>query len=325
MIIRAAGEMIVRLAPTEREEELLDRALRQKAEAAGPSSPRTMGEMAALAARAVGAPPGLSAEAGAVAVLAGVGIDLLDDLGDGDLDPVWEDLPRGCVLLLATTLISAVPHRAIAELGISGRLRERMHACLAVGLLEMSGGQLEDLASQRGAIPSPAVVEASVIAKSGGEMATSAALGAIAAGATEVAAAVFAQAGRHYGAALQLAGDVSDLGQPAASRDLAAGARTLPIAYHAVLLDEREAARFRQLLDRAVTDHPSRVEILHRLRTSSALRRTAVAAEIHHQSAQRAVASLKLQRPAADAMRNYLAGCSIYGSAASISNPTDEE
>jgi len=324
-IVQAAGEIIIRVAPTEREQRLLDRALRQKTDLSGRSSAQTMGEWAALAASAVGANLALSVEAGAIAVLAGVGVDLLDDLGDGDLDPGWLDLPRGCILLMATTLVSAIPFRAIADLGISVSLRGRMHACLASGLLEMSGGQLEDLASQRGSIPSPREVEASVIAKSGGEMATSAALGAIAAGATEATAAGFARAGRHYGAALQLAWDVSDLGQIAESRDLAAGARTLPIAYHAAALDEPDGGRFRQLLDRASTEQASRVEVLHSLRRSSALRRTALVAEVQHQSAQRAVAALDLRRSAADAVREYVAGCSIYGSANSISHPTDEE
>jgi geranylgeranyl pyrophosphate synthase len=312
-VVSAAAAFVDAAAPTRLERDLLVRAFGPLRGGSVGSSPATMGELAALSAAAVGAEEPIGIAVGAVAVIAGLGIDLLDDLADQDLDSAWRDVPSGGVLVLATALVSALAGKAIAELPVDGVARERMHAGLGAGLLEMSGGELDDVCSRGAGIPSPAAVEASVVAKSGGEMGLSAALGAIAAGASDPVVGRLFEAGRHYGVALQLSSDVHDLGRLGASRDLSSGSRTLPIAYHARALSGSAArSEFARLLDDARDADPARVEVLRRLRDSGALRRVALIAELHHRQAQIALDGAALEGRCATRLRAFIGHCSVY-------------
>lgn len=308
-----AADYVDRLAPSATLRDSLRGLLSNRAAPTGRSSSRTMGELAALCAAAGGAEREVCAAAGAVAVLAGTGIDLLDDLVDGDSLPDLCDWSPGHVLLAATTLVSAIAYAAIAELPVAPARRQRLSRRLAAGLLDMSAGEIEDVAAQGRDIPPPAAVEASVLAKTGEEMATSAGLGAIAAGASKSTARALETAARHYGVALQVGGDVNDLAQLGDSRDFAAGARTLPIAYHAATIDGERRASFRRLLDAAQRDKARRLEVLELLRGSGSLRRAALVAEIHHQTAISALNDLAAEGQAVDALSVLIGGCSVYG------------
>ena len=70
-----------------------------------------------------------------------LGIDLLDDLADGDLPDRFKKFGLTQVQLAGLTLISSLPQLMVARLPIPPSLRGKMLSDLAGGLLQMSEGQ----------------------------------------------------------------------------------------------------------------------------------------------------------------------------------------
>ena len=148
--------------------------------------------------------------AGATALVF-LGADICDDLADGDMPAHWANHRPSAISLAATTLLAALPQRAIARLDAPPTTRDAMQAALAAGLLRMSAGQQDDLAMAGSANPDPQAVETSVAGKSGAEMETFAALAALLAGATPAVVASCAALGRAIGTGGQIASDCHDL------------------------------------------------------------------------------------------------------------------
>lgn len=180
-----------------------------------------------------------------------LGIDLLDDLADGDLGSHWRGHPHGEIQLIATTLLSSLPQMALGKLNISAHGRDQLQRTLAEGLLRMSAGQQMDLSHTGLKEITTANVEASVIAKSGEELALFASLAAQFHGAAPQLVAHYAAMGRHLGTAGQMASDCHDLFNAPKSRDVAHGTRTLPIALYLEKKSGPEREHFLDLLDKA--------------------------------------------------------------------------
>jgi len=241
-----------------------------------------------------------------------LGIDLIDDLADGDLPPRWEGHRPAEITLVAATLLCALPQRLLAGLHAPSEVRAALLETAATGLLRMSAGQHDDLAHAGAALPDPDLVEASVAAKSGEEVAMFATLAALLAGALDHLIEVYAEIGRCIGTGGQLASDCHDLFQAAWSHDLANGTRSLPIALHLARLEAAERAGFLALLDEAREDRAAQEAVRNRLRSAGELRRCAFIVETYCQRARRLLDGVSPREPAASGLRHLTDEISFF-------------
>lgn len=241
-----------------------------------------------------------------------LGIDIFDDLADSDLPEHWNGTPPSRINLAAATLLSALPQLAIDALGTSAAVRADLQRIVADGLLRMSAGQQEDLGQAGAVAPEPADVEASVMAKSGEEIAMFGLLAARLAGAPPRLSEAYTEIGRAIGVAAQIASDCYDLFTAARSKDLANGSRTLPIAFHLQHLDGAPRKAFLALIDAARTEPAARDEIRGKLRASGALRKSAVVVELWCQRAHRLLREARPLEPAGERIEHLIESVSFF-------------
>lgn len=243
----------------------------------------------------------------AITTLLFLGIDIFDDVADGDLPGHWAPYRPAEINLAAATLLCALPQLALAELNAPLATLAAMQQALARGLLVMSAGQERDLASAGSAHARVQDVEASVAAKSGEEVAMFATMAAQFAGADRDIVSAYAALGRAIGTAGQLASDCHDLFDAPESRDLANGTRTLPIVLHL----DRETS-FLDLLEKARNDPAARDEVRRHLRASGALRHCAFVVEVYCQRALEALEEARPLEPARSGLRLVIDRLSFF-------------
>lgn len=227
-----------------------------------------------------------------------LGVDIIDDLTDGDRPAHWQGFRTAVITVTGASLLCALPQLALFDLAAPPACRLALQRTMAHGLQTMAAGQQADLALVRGNAITADAVEASVLAKSGGELAMWAALAAQLAQASEQVVAAYAQMGQAIGTAGEIGSSCHDLFQQAHSRDLSSGTRTLPIAYHLERLVGQERAAFLEALEQARGDGRAQAEVRARLLAAGVVRRCAVAAEIYRQRALRALAQADPAEPA---------------------------
>lgn len=228
-----------------------------------------------------------------------LGIDILDDIADGDLPAHWQGFKASEIHLAGATLLATLPQIAIATLKTSSQVIAAMHKTLAEGLLKMSAGQESDLTFSEHDDLTSDVVEASVVAKSGEEIGLFASLAAQLAQAPQAVVEHYAVMGRELGTAGQLVSDCHDLFQAQLSRDLANGTRTFPLALYLEKKRGQERQDFLLLLEQARQGRPVFGSIRQCLHESGVLRMTAFVVELHCQRAQEALLKAKPLDPAA--------------------------
>src|SRR5262249_6473336 len=140
-----------------------------------------------------------------------LGLDICDDLADGDLPAHWTGYRASEINLVSLALLATLPQLAIAGLDAPAVTREAMQAALARGLLRMIGGQQRDVSAAGTADVSAAEVEETVAAKSGEELAIFATLAAQLAGAVPEVIERYAALGRTLGTGAQLVYDCYDV------------------------------------------------------------------------------------------------------------------
>jgi geranylgeranyl pyrophosphate synthase len=227
-----------------------------------------------------------------------LGVDIIDDLTDGDRPAHWQGFRASEITVTGATLLCALPQLVLADLPAAPARLLMLQRTMARGLRTMAAGQQADLAMVGSDEVTAAEVEASVVAKSGGELAMWAALAAQLAEAPEETLDAYAQMGQAIGTAGEIGSSCYDLFQQAHSRDLSGGIRTLPIAYHLERLVGQERAAFLEVLDQARGDAQAQDAVRTRLRAAGVVRRCAVAAEIYRQKALRALARADPAEPA---------------------------
>jgi heptaprenyl diphosphate synthase len=227
-----------------------------------------------------------------------LGIDILDDIADGDLPSHWQGVAESEIQLAAATLLSSLPQLAISQLDVLPLTKSRMLACLSEGLLRMSGGQLHDLRGADKEDVCPDAVEESVAHKSGEEGALIAMLAAHMAGVSEDVAKKYGDFGRTLATGGQIATDCHDIFQAKRSKDLANGTRCLPIALYLSRLEDQDRKVFLNLLTQA-QESPSTCELIRRdLRAKGILRLCAFIVEMYCQKAREILGELCI--PATD-------------------------
>lgn len=223
-----------------------------------------------------------------------LGIDILDDIADGDLPHHWQGHPLSEVQLAAATLLSSLPQLAIGQLNVLSTTKSRMLACLSEGLLHMSGGQLQDLRGAGKEHLRPEDVEKAVEQKSGAEGALMAMLAAHMVGLSEETAKKYGEFGRELATAGQIATDCYDLFQATQSKDFANGSRTLPIVIQLSRLQGADREVFLAQLDEAKTSDSARALIRRDLRANGVVRLCAFVVEMHCQKARDVLMALDL-------------------------------
>lgn len=252
------------------------------------------------------------------------GLDLLDDVMDGDLPDAWRAGPAQAVLAGAT-LSGALAPLALFELAAAPRTVAALLRLLAEGGLKLSAGQQADVATARTtAIPPGSAVARLAERKTGAEVALYAALAARLGGASRRAVERWAAFGRTLGAARQLRMDCFDLFGAAESRDLTAGVPTLPVALYHDDLEEGERPAFRNLLQRAQHDTAAHQAIREKLVASSVLQSCAVVVESYCQRAREALASSGACEPAAGELRAMIEDCSFFAAESASSSDEDQ-
>jgi geranylgeranyl pyrophosphate synthase len=222
------------------------------------------------------------------------GLDIFDDVADGDLPAdLWQGVRPAEADLAAVTLFFSLATLALDRIAISDTRKTRMRMRLAEGFLNMAAGQHVDIELQGASDFSPDAVEASVTAKTGKEFSLFAQLAAIAANTSEEKFELCGRLGEAFGTASQLASDCFELFNTSWSRDLASGTRTLPLALHLDSLETgRDRAAFVNLLERARHKRRDQKHVIRLLLDGGALRKMSFIIESYSQDALDALASL---------------------------------
>lgn len=241
-----------------------------------------------------------------------LGIDILDDIADGDLPLHWQGVAEADIQLVAATLLSSLPQLAISQLDVLPLLQARMLRCLSQGLLRMSEGQLHDLRGAGKDHMRPEDVEKSVEQKSGEEGALIAMLAAHMAGVSEETAQRYGDLGRALATGGQIATDCFDLFQAEDSKDFANGSRTLPLVIHLNRLQGSDRAAFLAQLGEARTSHATRTLIQRELRAKGVLRFCALIVEMHCQKARDILTQLNLSAEAYSKLERMITHVSFF-------------
>ncbi|HEX5502763.1 MAG TPA: polyprenyl synthetase family protein [Thermomicrobiales bacterium] len=208
-------------------------------------------------------------------------LDILDEVEDGDASALIAaaGMPRA---LNASTALLGLAHRLLGDLGRAGvpagRL-PRFHATLAEAGLAATGGQHLDLTAEGRAETTPEDAVEIARRKAGALVAGAFRLGALLGAEDEALLALYADLGRHYGTAAQLANDLHDVANPGRKTDLEREKGTLPLVF-----DRRGAPA------EATADDAPPAE---RLRLSGALHFTWVVIELERQACARLLAELR--------------------------------
>src|SRR5262249_35282605 len=113
-----------------------------------------------------------------------LGLNICDDLADGELPAHWAGYRPSEIHLVSVAMLAPLPQLLLADLDAPAATREAMQLALARGLLRMGVGQYCDINTAGSADVSANDVEESVAAKSGEELAIYATLAAQLAGAS---------------------------------------------------------------------------------------------------------------------------------------------
>lgn len=229
---------------------------------------------------AAGGDPALTVPLSAASAFVFSGLDVIDDIADGDCQPQWGGVPSAQQTLAGISAVLSFPQLLIAHLPLPPQTITAMLALLAQRMLLAGAGQQLDLALVGAEQPDPDAVVASVAGKSGEQLALYCEWAALASGASAEAVAAWGDYGRALGIAAQIKSDLSELCHDTWCRDLASGNRTLPIAYH---LQKAGAARagFVELLAQARTDREAQRAVRQALFDSGAIRMAALVAQLY--------------------------------------------
>lgn len=288
----------------------LDRLRAQAAEHGAPLAALTCVQVPLLVHAAVQGETRPAVPLAVATTLLVAGLELLDDLMDGDLAHGWCGYRPAELLLAGVTLVAALPQLALGELPLPPGRLVAMQRVLAHAGLRISAGQQRDLRLAGRTRLSPAAAEVIAAGKSGEVLAVLAALAAALAAARPRAVAGYAALGRALGTALQLRSDCYDLFGAPRSRDLAAGARTLPLALY-LRARPRERRAFLSLLTAARTDPAVQNAVRARLIEAGVPRLAGAVIARYCARAHAVLNRLKPREPAGSALHALIDRCSL--------------
>ena len=237
-----------------------------------------------------------------MALLAYLGIGLLDHLMDGDRNNFWQGASPAETVLVATTLGSALPISVLARLDADPVAVVQIEQLYGNALLRMSAGQREDILSVRNYTLDPGAVERSVAGKSGAFTGMLAEIAAVLAGAPPDAVEAYGDWGRGYGTADQLRSDLGDLFVDSAGSDLRSGSVTYPLA---CLMEATPEADRPATVERIATAHrdPEALKALREeLHSGGSINSTAMTIRWHIEAARAALARVESNQQFRDSL-----------------------
>lgn len=241
-----------------------------------------------------------------------LGIDILDDLADGDLPSHWTGYSPSEIHLVAATLLSSLPQMAISEMKTSASCQAALQKILAQRLLRMSAGQHQDLSMKGRNHVSFQEIVSSVEGKSGEEMALLTALAAQFSEASENLVLLYTEMGKAMGIASQFASDCYDLFQSIKSKDLANETRTLPLALYLNKNESLEKQQFLELLKKAKSGLEVTGDIRECLHDAGVLGLSAFVVELYCQKALSILKEVKPQEKATAAFKDVIKHISFF-------------
>jgi geranylgeranyl pyrophosphate synthase len=234
------------------------------------------------------------------------GVDILDDLADGDRPSDWKDYSSADLTLVATDLCCALAALSLDELDAEPSTILSLKRTLARGFLRASSGQRKDFAATGQADVTAADVIDSAAGKAGAFIAVLTRLPAELAQAGRIVTEACEQFGEFLGTAISIREDCDDLFASEWSRDLQAGTRSYPIAFHLQRQKGASHAEFTHLLDRARRDRVAQLEVRRQLVATGVDLHSNIAIALQCERADRTLTLVKPREPAAGLLRALL-------------------
>ena len=225
-----------------------------------------------------------------------LGADLMDNVADEELPASWAGRGAKEANLAASTFLASLLWLALDHVGDNALVE-----VFAAGLLEMSGGQLADIAPAKETTPAIALRVAD--AKSGAQCALYARAGAVLAKASPEVVDRLAEYARCVGTANQVLSDLGDITREGPSEDLRNGKPTLPVVHARAALRGKDGERLEELLRDARVSAAAHTEVADLLVRAGTPAYVALVAGVYRQRALRALAAAAPVEPAARELR----------------------
>lgn len=229
-------------------------------------------DLPAVACDLLGQEEDLAVLAAAASTLVWCGADLMDDAADGQLASRWEGTSGHQIALVATNLLSVLPHLLVTRSLGEGPEAAAYAQALSRTLFSMSEGQWTDLEG-------PAQVDSTeaylgvIRRKSGAEFAFFASTPAILSGAGPEAVSGWVRFGMAYGTMVQAFSDTLSVVAEGPRNDLLGGKMALPVFLTLEKLSETDHAAALADLDMARQgDHTAVVRVVEAMRRTGGLR-----------------------------------------------------
>lgn len=240
-----------------------------------------------------------------------LGMDIIDDIADGDAKAHWPKFDPLELELAASLFLSALPQILISNLNAPSRTVIEIQKRFARGIIEAARGQQKELKIKGGENISQKEIEDSVAGKSSG-LATLACISAELAGAEREQIGYYEEMGGNLGGAAQLATDFHDLFESPVSRDLKNEIRTLPIALYLEKCPAIERKNFLNLLRGAGKDPAKEKKVRSLLFSKGIARLTAFIVELYCERARKGLLSAKPKEPYGGRLAEYINKVSFF-------------
>lgn len=237
-----------------------------------------------------------------------IGIDVIDDLLDGDAPLYWEDANPSEVALGGALAYCTLAQSLILQLSVSAECRVALLQDLTETLVTLAAAEDRDVASF-GSPLAPGETQQIVAGKSGAMLACFARMAALVSGVVPGPRLDrFGEFGRRLAIARQLASDIVELAPATESSDHRNQAATLPIALAAAELGTDEV---HDLQAKASRSAEGRRELWDKLVSSGAITRAVLQTEVAAAQAEIQANSLGLDPTALAALRGLCRRASL--------------
>lgn len=229
-------------------------------------------DLPAAACDLLGQEEDLAVLAAAASTLVWSGADLMDDAADGQLGSRWEGTSRHQIALVATNLLSVLPHLLVTRSLGEGPEAAAYAQALSRTLFSMSEGQWTDLEGPV-RVDSTEAYLGVIRRKSGAEFALFASSPAILAGAGPEAVSGWVRFGMAYGTMVQAFSDALSVVAEGPRNDLLGGKMALPVFFTLDKLCESDHSTLLADLDKARRgDHTAVARIVEAMHRTGGLR-----------------------------------------------------
>jgi len=229
----------------------------------------------------------------------GQGLNLLDDLADGDASVGSGATDAASLNLTAAELLVSLPQLTVSDIPAPPVTIALLLKIVAAGFLKASAGQRQDFLMTGNAKVTATQAEECAAGKGGACLEMAALLGAHLAGASDTLVSSYAAYGRALGTAQSLKEDCWELYIQGRESDLVAGKRSFPIAVHLGRQKGRARLAFLQLLSQAQREPNAREEVRLQIRSGGTLRYCLLIIETYRQEALQALITAAPSEPAA--------------------------